>query len=856
MTSTAKHLFRSLAPRAAGPRRNVLRAAARSIVELLLLLAMLVPLAASADALDEIELLRAGNDAIVRIHFTTRVQYLRHLALSDDGADIFFQYGVATAPTVAEEQRRVNETPTFPGVRVVLPLQQGGGQPLRLNVRFTRPVKFIVRQFGGSAIDIVVAGLGAQVSTGRVQPGADSVPTPSDQRYAVRLQSFQTTDMADARPVPREFQEFTTFTSQSVVDGRTVRELLIGYFASEADADGARRRLAARFPEAQVVDLEKRRLDALRTAAAKSREAGAPPPAATVPVPPAPPQVAPPPTAAAPAADLPAVAAPSEVERQAADLMKQARAALEAKAPQDAVDRLNQLLTLPPNSQSEAAQELIGLAREQNGEASKARAEYELYLKLFPSGSGAARVRERLAQLGTAAPASTAATPRSARPPLKTMTGSVSQYYYGGQTRIENVFNTPTTQEKSSFSAVDQSQLLSTVDLNGRYRSGDAEQRVVVRNSYSLSFLPERPSYNRLHSAFYDYRGLNGGLSARLGRQTGLSGGLPGRFDGGVVGYGSQRLRLNAAAGEPVEFNDIDSKRRFVDLNLEAGDQAGRWNGNVFGIYQEVDGILDRQAVGSELRFVDGVRTLYALADYDTSYRVMNAASLQGSWTTAGGTSFNLLWDRRRAPTLATTNAIIGQPTSSIRALLQTSTEDQLRQAALDITAVALQGSAGFTTPITERWQVGADARLINVGALPEVVFNGVTIPAQPETGNILSYTVQAIGTRLYSPRDSNVWSVGLVNAQTYDSWLLTYNNVTHIAENWSVEPSIRYYSQDDVTGVKLSRLSPGLRLTWRPSPWSALEFDGLYEHTSTKASSVSDTSRRSFFSLGYRLDL
>jgi len=180
--------------------------------------------------------------------------------------------------------------------------------------------------------------------------------------------------MADVRPVPREFQEFTTFTSQSVVDGRTVHELLLGYFASEADAEGARRRLAARFPDAQVVDLERRRLDALRTAAATSRETGTPPPAVTVPVPTAPPTTVPPPTAAAPAADLPAVAAPSEVERQAVDLMKQARAALEAKAPQDAVDRLNQLLTLPPNSQSEAAQELIGLAREQNGETSKARA--------------------------------------------------------------------------------------------------------------------------------------------------------------------------------------------------------------------------------------------------------------------------------------------------------------------------------------------------------------------------------------------------------------------------------------------------------------------------------------------------
>lgn len=819
------------------------RGVARCVLAVLLLIAAALPSRAAAEALDEIELLRAGNDAIVRIHFTVRVQYLRHLVIGKDGADIFFNFGVATSPVLADEQRRVIETPTFPGVRVLLPLQsRGGASSARLEVRFTRPVNFIVRQFGGNAIDVVVAGLGPQVSEGRVRPGAD-VPSPlSEQRYAVRLQRFDDPAMTDARPVPREFQEFETFTSQSVIDGRTVYELLLGFFATESDAEGARRRLTARFPDAQVVDLGKRRTDTLTAAAAQP-----------LPPTPAPTQ---PPTPAPAAEAAPPVRAPEEVERQAGELMKKARAALDANAAQDAVDALNQLLTLPPNSQSEAAQELIGLARERNGETVKARAEYELYLKLFPMGPGAARVRDRLAQLGTAPAPGTAAAPRRERPPVKTLTGSVSQYYYGGQTRIDNVFNTPTAQERSSFSAVDQSQLLTTVDLNGRYRSGDVEQRMVVRDSYTLSFLEERPSFNRLNAAYYDYRALNGGLSARLGRQTGLSGGLPGRFDGGIAGYGSTRLRLNAAAGEPVEFNEIDSRRRFVDLNLEAGTPSGQWNGNVFGIYQEVDGILDRQAVGTELRFVDGVRTLYALVDYDTSYSVMNAASVQGSWTTAGGMSFNLLWDRRRAPTLTTTNAIIGQPTSSISTLLLTATEDQIRKAALDVTAVALQASLGFTMPVSERWQLGADVRLIDVGALPEVVFNGVTIPAQPATGNVMSYTVQAIGTRLYSPRDSNVWSAAYVTADAYDSWLLTYNNVTHLGEKWSLEPSVRLYSQTDVLSTKLTRISPGLRLTWRPAPWSALELDGLYEYTNTKATNVQDTSRRYFFSLGYRVDI
>jgi hypothetical protein len=845
---------------------RALHGVARTVAALmLLLLGAFTTLPAAADALDEIELLRSGDDAVVRIRFSVRVQYLRHLALGNDGVDIFFQFGVATSPALAEEQRRVIETPTFPGVTALLPLQQRAGQPSRLNVRFTRPVKFIVRQFGGNAIDIVIAGLGGQVSAARPRPGVDLPPVPSDQRYAIRLQSFRTRDMPDARPVPREFQEFTAFTSQSVVGGQTVYELLLGYFASEADAEGARRRLTARFPDAQVIDLAKRREDALKATAATTQipvpTPSVPPPVVAAPVPPVPtppvPPTVPPPVAALPAEPLPPVRAPEDVERQADDLMKKARAALEKKSPNDAIESLNQLLTLPPNSQSQAAQEMIGVAREQNGETSKARAEYELYLKLFPAGAGTERVRQRLAQLGTTgAPTAAAAAQRRDRPPLKTLTGSVSQYYYGGQSRIENVFNTPTNQERSSFSAVDQSQLLTTVDLNGRYRSGDTEQRIVFRDSYSLSFLSDRDSYNRLNAAYYDYRGLTGGFAARLGRQTGLSGGLPGRFDGGVVGYGSQRVRLNLAGGEPVEFNTIDSRRRFADLNLEVGGLAGHWNGNVFGIYQEVDGIVDRQAVGGEIRFVDGVRSLYVLGDYDTSYKVMNAASVQGSWTTKGGTSINLLWDRRRAPTLTTTNAIIGQPTTSISTLLETSTEDQIRQAALDITAVAVQASLGITSPVSERWQLGADVRLINVGSLPEVVFNGITIPAQPATGDVISYSVQAIGTKLYSPRDSNVWSVGYVTAPTYDSWLATYNNVTNLGDKWSLEPAIRFYQQSDITDIKIVRISPGLRLTWRPSLWSSIELDGLFEQTKTTSTNVSDTSRRYFYSLGYRLDI
>ena len=136
-----------------------------------------------------------------------------------------------------------------------------------------------------------------------------------------------------------------------------------------------------------------------------------------------------------------AVTAPptSDVEREAAGLARDARAALEAGEFERAVVLLNRLLNLPPNAWSEEAQEQIGLARERLDEIAKAKAEYELYLKLYPDGPGANRIRQRLAAL-SAAPATVAA----ARPGAFSYWGSVSQYYYGGQSRSTTTTTTVT----------------------------------------------------------------------------------------------------------------------------------------------------------------------------------------------------------------------------------------------------------------------------------------------------------------------------------------------------------------------------------------------------------------------------
>ncbi|HSC94251.1 MAG TPA: hypothetical protein VLC73_04740 [Burkholderiales bacterium] len=851
---------------------------AKIALAVLSLLAALAPMAAGADVLDELRIFPEHADAVVRITFTTRVQYLRHVIIGDRRVDIFFQILGAESSRVTET-RRIAATPSFPEVEVIYPLQPRM-QPQRLTVEFGERVPMRVRPAGNNAIDVIIPDAAGRIARAAAPPRAIAPGPEAQARFVVRLESFPSLgEMSRAAPVPAEFSGYDVMTSEARREGRIEYDILLGYFATAEAAEQARRKLAGRFPHAEIIDLGERLPEPVPPVAKPAVVPAPPPPAPPVAVaPPAPPPVAAPPAkpvapeVAAPAAPpappptpapprvtelppvTPAPAAATEVEGRAAELLAAARIALAAGNNEAATERLNQALMLPPNRYSQEAQELAGVARERSGEIAKARAEYELYLKLFPDGEDAARVRARLAAL--AAP-EVPATPRPARAPVRAVTGTLSQYYYGGRTKVETAFNTPTTVDRSSFTAVDQSALVTNVDLTLRNRTESSDQRLVVRNTNSYSFLETQDSYNRLNAAYYDYRGLQNSFAARLGRQTGLTGGLPNRFDGAIAGIGiADKWRLNAAGGVPVEYPSIDSERWFWGTSLEYENLGDAWSGNFYYVDQRTDGLVDRRAVGTEMRYFRGGTSLFSLLDYDTSYQEWNIAMLQATWQSEGRTTLNLLYDRRKAPVLTTTNAIFGQPTTSIETLLQTLTEEQIRQQARDVTATATQALIGLTTPVSPHWQLGADARMTNVGALPSVVVNGITIPAQPATGNIYSYDVQAIGSNLYSSRDTNVFAATYITAPTFDGYQLSYNNLSLLQGRWTVEPSLRYYSQKDTQDVKLDRWTPGLRLTYRVRESFALEAEFTWEKTRTVGPTSRDDTTRGFFYVGYRWDI
>lgn len=558
-----------------------------------------------------------------------------------------------------------------------------------------------------------------------------------------------------------------------------------------------------------------------------------------------------------------------DLDRRAATQLVQAREALARGDTARAIDTLSAVLDLPPNASSRPAQALIGQARLKAGDTGRARAEFDAFLRLYPSGEDADRVRAAVQTLSggevqTAAGTNPDGTRR--RPSTTTLTGSVASTYYGGQSRVRTqefqdspIGGVPELLSDNTLSAADQKQIVTSADINWRHRDADVDQRFVFRDAYTKDILRSDRTRNRLTALYYDHRSFAWGTSVRLGRQSPLGGGVLGRFDGVQASYTFQpRWKVGAVTGAPVD-GLLDTRRRFYGASIEAEALTSHLGATLYAIQQTIDGEIDRRAVGSELRYFNGGLSANAQVDYDVLLKDLNVVSVQGTWQRADNTVFNLLYDRRNAPLLALGNTLFfTDPNLPVRPtriseLLATTTLAALRQRARDTTSVSTQAALGLTTPLTPHWQVGADLRYTRTGAIapvPDILPTGL-----PASGNIWSVNLQAIGTNLYSARDTHVFIVNVVNGPTFQGRLLSYNNSSLVFTTLQLEPSIKYYHQSDNLGTTNTRWSPGLRVTWRVVQHAALESEVNVESSKTTGLMRNESSTRALYYVGGRYD-
>jgi len=491
-------------------------------------------------------------------------------------------------------------------------------------------------------------------------------------------------------------------------------------------------------------------------------------------------------------------------------LQSDARAAFNKRDYPRAVELLTKLLRQPEYPQRAAAQEMIGLARERSSQLAQAKGEYEEYLRRYPTGPAATRIRGRLRILASASrlPRGGLGLASDGKPLGWSHTGSAAELYQGGKEHID------VSGEVTDRTFVNVS--LTDVDWLARRHGERFDFMSRVSAGYTKDLISNGSGGQGRVAAFYaDLADRQLGISGRVGRQSHTGDGILGIFDGVFASWQkSARLTFNAAIGFPADTTreGFSSERQFVALSARMGPLRGAWDVGTFVVNQQLAGRTDRQAIGFETRYFVPGRTAVLLVDYDVNYAELNSAILMGNWQLPARWILSFDLSHRRTPILMTRNALIGQPVRDFDALKTLFTADEIVQLALDRTPVSDSIATSLSRPIGAKWQFMLDAFALRIGETP--ASGGVL--ANPDSGWDRSLQLQFSGASLWSSSDLHFFSTRYQQSRDARSLMLSWSARFPLVGAWRLGPLIRAERRERFTDQSNQMLyTPELRLNY-----------------------------------------
>jgi len=660
--------------------------------------------------------------------------------------------------------------------------------------------------------------------------------------YVINLTSEQQPiDLNKIAPIPIAGDK-SLYTTKADVKGHSWYRLRLGFFRTMEDAKRQLKGIKNFYPNAWIdrADIEERR-QALALAGGQ-QPLPQPGPAKTKP--------------SRPARQAPALVANDRLTK----MMKLTRRTMTAGEYAKAIRMLEAILEEPENAYTKEARELLGLARERNGQIAHAKAEYRAYLNRYPEGEDAERVKQRLLGLETATlkphEPLRAEPGKPEKPKVEWETfGSLAQNYRRDSVDSEFV---------DSADSVTRSEIETFVDLNSRRLGEDYDLRMKLTTSYISDLLSDgEGDDSTLTDAYVDLEHRASRANLRLGRQRLRSSGVLNRFDGLVLGYElTPDVRVRAAAGLPVERSGdvfLNKHKTFAGLSGDLLNIFDNWDLSLFLIEQRVDGLVDRRAVGGEVRYFDQHRSLFSLLDYDIFYGSLNTFLLQGNWTLGDQTRLFMNLDYRNSPVLMTSNALIGQidpvtqqAIGSIDELKRTHTEEQIDALAEDRTAQTSTLSLGASRPLYPTLQLSGDITVTHTSSTP--ASGGVE--ATPSTGNEYFYNFQVIKNDLLKKGDIGIFSLRYSDASTSNTIRLSASSRYPVTNFFRINPrfSVSYRSNNNDDGTRWE-VSPFIQMDYRYRKSLTLEMetglDWFQEDDGTTVTNFTDF----FFLAGYRWD-
>jgi len=799
----------------------------------LLLLLSALPVFSAPGFITGANVTQDADTALISVKFACRVEYIDHLPViyGDRLRVNIDSTGICSgvAPTIAYTREQYR--PLNADLAKLLELDYDGESPTGqiLTFVFSEVVQYVVLPDTAQdrlSIQVQLRNTAtpsaAKSTTGGVRVQRPAEPQPD---YVINLSSSRTPHTASDRMIDNVSPQLSIFETEVVLGGVTWYRLRLGTFNSTEAAQIELAKLQSSHPTAWVD----------RAAASTDEDSDA-----------------------IDGADLevysPSPALASVGLDQVDKLMADARRAMVAGDVSKAVQIYTKVLRVPNHDRHAEAHEFLGLAREKKGQTAHAKAEYQRYLLLYPDGDGAIRVSQRLAALLASGrnPAPSAGVIQAS--PAKSTEKQDSDWRV--QTFFSQYYRRDANQLNEEEEVIIQSALYSDVNLDVRRRGERFYFSSRLSAGYRSDFLDEDEgsgNQSRVSYAYADLADTETGLRGRIGRQSKNTSGVLGRFDGLNVSYrASERVLVNAVFGQPVNSaaDGLDSERTFYGTSIDYGPIFEDLELGLFFIQQEIEGIEDRQAVGTEFRYFGENKSLWGLIDYDTSYDEISSAFLQGSWRITPRLNVSGSYDRRHTPYLSTGSALIGQPVQSFAELLILMTEDEIRSLSIDRTPLANSYTLGVSYSLSPKLQISADANQATVEASPES--GGVA--AMPEA-SYRYFSTTLIASSVFKEGDVSMISLRYSDSDWTEVLSLTLDSRFPIGRRWRINPRLRIDQRHIMSDASDEwQYTPGLRLQYRHNRKFRIEFEAGKRFSQRELENT-DLDRESYFiNLGYQL--
>ena len=212
----------------------------------------------------------------------------------------------------------------------------------------------------------------------------------------------------------------------------------------------------------------------------------------------------------------------------------------------------------------------------------------------------------------------------------------------------------------------------------------------------------------------------------------------------------------------------------------------------------------------------------------------------------------------RKSPELATSNALIGMPETSLEELNKKLNLEQIYQLARDRTADTQTVTFGGSQPLNKTFQLTGDITISHIDATPATppdVLIPAGVPGTEEMGPDYYISTQLVGNSLLMKYDTNILGIRYYQTEPSDTVSFIVNSRFPIGRSWRINPRLQYDIRKQFDGREQKKIRAMLKTDYRYHNRLRFDFEIGYDDTTVSNSAIDLDNSSLYFSLGYRWD-